>query len=195
MNPSNRYNDISFEDGKLYYKERKKKKEKKISSGSVSSQMIERIDSHRAIPRYQTERRLLITGNYAPLIYQRKMDESCFESGTNGGWEGRKEEKKSELKRKREEGKKTAEMEGRKAPGVYTEGLAKKSIESWNRGKTRDPLTCSNWLASNSILLQPFSADKRILEKGHEPVETGRQNLIGLFAYRGPFGSLCTRCF
>lgn len=86
MNPSNRYNDISFEDGKLYYKERKKKKEKKISSGSVSSQMIERIDSHRAIPRYQTERRLLITGNYAPLIYQRKMgDESCFESGTNGG--------------------------------------------------------------------------------------------------------------
>lgn len=28
-------------------------------------------------------------------------------------------------------------MEGRKAPGVYTEGLAKKSIESWNRGKTR----------------------------------------------------------
>lgn len=55
---------------------------------------------------------------------------------------GRK--KKSELKRKREEGKKTAEMEGRKAPGVYTEGLAKKSIESWNRGKTRDPLTCSN---------------------------------------------------
>lgn len=149
-------------------------KRKKISGGgSVSSRMIERIDSHRAIPPYQTERRLLITGNYAPLIYQRKMeDESCFESGTNGGWEEEEEKKRRrELRRKREEGKKTAEMEGRKAAGVYTEGLAKKSIESWNRGKTRGPLACSSWLASNSILLQPFSVDKRILEKGHE---TGR---------------------
>lgn len=192
INPSNRY---FLQGWKIILQ--KEEKKNKISGGSVSSRVIERIDSHRAIPRYQTERRLLITGNYAPLIYQRKMgDESCFESGTNGGWEGKRRKKKSELrKRKREEGKKTAEMEGRKAPGVYTEGLAKKSIESWNRRKTRGALTCSNWFANNSILLQPFSADKRILEKGHEPVETGRQNLIGLFAYRGPFGSLCTRCF
>lgn len=61
----------------------------------------------------------------------------AFESGTNGGWEGEGRGKKRVEERKREEGKKTAEMEGRKAPGVYTEGLAKKSIESWNRGKTR----------------------------------------------------------
>lgn len=71
-------------------------------------------------------------------------DESCIESGTNGGREEEEEKKRRELRRKREEGKKTAEMEGRKATGVYTEGLAKKSIESWNRGKTRGPLACSN---------------------------------------------------
>lgn len=76
---------------------RGEEKKKKISDGgSVSSRMIERIDSHRAIPRYQTdERRLLITGNYAPLIYQRKMgDESCFRIGNKrrlrGGGEGKK---------------------------------------------------------------------------------------------------------
>lgn len=43
--------------------------------------MIERIDNHRAIPSKQTERGLLITGNYALAIYEQKMeDESCFES-------------------------------------------------------------------------------------------------------------------
>lgn len=116
--------------------------------------MIERIDNHRAIPSKQTERGLLITGNYALAIYEQKMeDESCFES-RNKRRDG--EKKGGKRRRKKKMGKKTAEMEGRKAPGVYTEGLAKKSIESRNRGKTRASLASSRRLVVSSSFSIPL---------------------------------------
>lgn len=116
--------------------------------------MIERIDNHRAIPSKQTERGLLITGNYALAIYEQKMeDESCFES-RNKRCDGEKKGGKRGQKKKM--GKKTAEMEGRKAPGVYTEGLAKKSIESRNRGKTRASLASSRRFAVSSSFSIPL---------------------------------------
>lgn len=116
--------------------------------------MIERIDNHRAIPSKQTERGLLITGNYAQAIYEQKMeDESCFES-RNKRRDG--EKKGGKRRRKKKMGKKTAEMEGRKAPGVYTEGLAKKSIESRNRGKTRASLASSRRFVVSSSFSIPL---------------------------------------
>lgn len=115
--------------------------------------MIERIDNHRAIPSKQTKRGLLITGNYALAIYEQKMeDESCFES-RNKRHDGEKEGGKRRQKKMR---KKTAEMEGRKAPGVYTEGLAKKSIESRNRGKTRASLASSRRFVVSSSFSIPL---------------------------------------
>lgn len=70
--------------------------------------MIERIDNHRAIPSKQTERGLLITGNYALAIYEQKMeDESCFESRNKrrdgekkGGKRGQKKKKWERKRRK-----------------------------------------------------------------------------------------------
>lgn len=115
--------------------------------------MIERIDNHRAIPSKQTERGLLITGNYALAIYEQKMeDESCFESRNKR----RDGEKKGGKRGQKKMGKKTAEMEGRKAPGVYTEGLAKKSIESRNRGKTRASLASSRRFVVSSSFSIPL---------------------------------------
>lgn len=67
--------------------------------------MIERIDNHRAIPSKQTERGLLITGNYALAIYEQKMeDESCFESRNkrrDGEKKGGKRGQKKKWERKR----------------------------------------------------------------------------------------------
>lgn len=67
--------------------------------------MIERIDNHRAIPSKQTERGLLITGNYALAIYEQKMeDESCFESRNkrrDGEKKGGKRRRKKRWERKR----------------------------------------------------------------------------------------------
>lgn len=119
---------------------RDRKRKKKISGGgSVSSRMIERIDSHRAIPRYQTdERRLLITGNYAPLIYQRKMgDESCFRIGNKRRLRRGGEGKKASWREKKRRGKENGGNGRKKGTGCIHRRTREEVYRKLERGKTR----------------------------------------------------------